>query len=106
MLLLCTSLVLIPCASLILQTIAGMLLDGLTVKDISGGGHGETNPLPKSKIGNTQKRKREEKEEEKEEDEKEEDPEAAKRVRRGGDGRERGRGARWRMGRHVENVSQ
>ena len=78
-----------------------MLLDGLTVEDINGGRDGERTPPPKSKI---RKRKREEeKEEEKEEEEKE--TEAAKRIRRGGEGRERGRGARWRTGRHIENVS-
>ena len=85
--------------TLILLNIAGMLLDGLTVEDISGGG-GNTTPPPKSK---THKRKREEEDEKKEEGETETD----KRVRRGGEGRERGRGGRqgWRMGRHVENVS-
>ena len=57
-------------------------------------------PPPKSK---KHKRKREEEDEKKEEGETETD----KRVRRGGEGRERGRGGRpgWRMGRHVENVS-
>ena len=85
-----------------------MLLDGSTVKDISGGRHGETTPLPKTKIGKTQKRKREEqKEEEKEEEENEGETEVAKSVRRVGEGRERERerGARWRMGRHIENMS-
>ena len=48
--------------------------------------------------------------------EKKKETEAAKRIRRGGEGRggegrggegrERERGAKWRMGRHVENVSQ
>ena len=75
-----------------------MLLDGLTVEDISGGRY--TAPPLKSK---THKRKREEENEKKEEGETETD----KRVRRGGEGRERGRGGRpgWRMGRHIENVS-
>ena len=84
-----------------------MLLDGLTVEEISGGGHGETTPPPKTKIGKTQKRKREEqKEEEKEEGEEENEgeTEVAKSDRRVGEGRERERGARWRMGRHVENI--
>ena len=83
-----------------------MLLDGLTVDDISGGGGGETTPPPKSKpyIG---KRKREKEEEEKgEEDDEKEKTKDEKRVRRGSEGRERGRGAAtWRMGRHIENVS-
>ena len=66
-----------------------MLLDGLTVEDISGGG--DTTPPPKSK---THKRKREEEDEKKEEG----DTETDKRARRGGR-------PGWRMGRHFENVS-
>ena len=81
-----------------------MLLDGLTVEDTSGGGHGDTTPPPKSKIP---KRKLEEQKEDekKEEGEKKETSEAEKRIRRGGEGREGGKGARWRMRRHIQNVS-
>ena len=76
--------------------IAGMLVDGLTIEDISGGGHGDTTP-PK-----ILKRKQEEKEEEKEKEKREKETEAAKRIRRRGEGRERRRGTK---GRHIENVS-
>ena len=73
-----------------------MLLDGLTVEDTSGGGHGDTTPPPKSKIP---KRKLEEQKEDekKEEVEEKEISEAAKRIRRKvkgerGGGREQGGG--------------
>ena len=70
-----------------------MLLDWLTVENVSGErGHSETTPPPKYKIGNM-KRKREE-----EEDEKEGKTEAMKSIRRGGEGRERGRGSKVEIG--------
>ena len=57
-------------------------------------------------MGKEKERKEEEEEKGEEDDEKEEKTKDEKRVRRGGEGRERGRGAaRWRMGRHIENVS-
>ena len=61
MLLLCKSAIAVHFTLCILN-IAGMLVDGLTIEDISGGGHGDTTP-PK-----ILKRKQEEKEEEKEEE--------------------------------------
>ena len=83
-----------------------MLLNGLMVDDISGGGEGETTLPPKSKIFNgKRKREKEEEEEKGEEDDEKEKTKDRKRVRRGGEGREEGRGARWRLGRHIENVS-
>ena len=80
-----------------------MPLDRLTVEDVSGErGHSETTPPPKYKIGNMKRKREEEEEKEEEEDEKEGKTEAVKRVRRGDEGRERGRRARWRItGRHT-----
>ena len=70
---------------------------GLMVDDISGGGEGETTPPPKSNVFiGKRKREKEEEEEKGEEDDEKEKTKDRKQVRRG---------ARWRLGRHIENVS-
>ena len=63
-------------------------------------------PHHRNPIGKRKQEKEEEEEKGEEGDEKEEKTKDGKRVRRGGERRKRGRGAaRWRVGRHVENVS-